>query len=74
MLCGHTHNGQIAPFNFLVKRQFARIKGLYQEDGHALYVSPGTGTWGPLMRLGSVNEITCIDLGPRLARPNATAA
>jgi predicted MPP superfamily phosphohydrolase len=64
MLCGHTHNGQIVPFNLLVKRQFPYIKGLYREGGSHLYVSTGTGTWGPVMRLGSVNEITCIDLQP----------
>ena len=66
MLSGHTHNGQIFPFNLLVKRQFSRISGLYtnhEGDAH-LYVSPGTGTWGPLMRLGSFNEITCIDIKP----------
>ncbi len=68
MLCGHTHNGQIFPFNLLVKQQFKRISGLYRAaDGH-LYVSPGTGTWGPLMRLGSFNEITCIDVAPTLSR------
>ncbi|MDA8023687.1 MAG: metallophosphoesterase [Gammaproteobacteria bacterium] len=65
MLCGHTHNGQIFPFNFLVKRQFRRINGLYKNGGAHLYVSPGTGTWGPLMRLGSRNEITCIDILPQ---------
>lgn len=65
MLCGHTHNGQIFPFNFLVKRQFRRINGLYSDGDAHLYVSPGTGTWGPLMRLGSLNEITCIDVLPR---------
>jgi len=64
MLCGHTHNGQILPFNFLVKRVFWRICGLYQHGLTRLYVSPGTGTWGPMMRLGSVNEITVIDLVP----------
>ena len=68
MLSGHTHNGQIFPFNLLVKRQFRRINGLYSEGGVHLYVSPGTGTWGPLMRLGSLNEITCIDVRPA-ARP-----
>lgn len=78
MLCGHTHNGQIFPFNMLVKQQFNRICGLYcnrdqgaQSSAYPasaypayLYVSPGTGTWGPLMRLGSLNEITCIDIAP----------
>lgn len=64
MLSGHTHNGQIFPFNYLVKQQFARIKGLYQAGEASLYVSSGTGTWGPLMRLGSANEITIIDMSP----------
>ena len=62
MLSGHTHNGQIFPFNWLVKQQFRLIKGMYREGNSHLYVSPGTGTWGPVMRLGSRNEITCIDL------------
>ena len=62
MLSGHTHNGQIFPFNWLVRQQFQKIRGLYTRDDCHLYVSPGTGTWGPAMRLGSRNEITCIDL------------
>ena len=62
MLCGHTHNGQIVPFNYLVRRVFPRICGLYQVDDLHLYVSPGTGTWGPLLRLGSRCEIGMIEL------------
>ncbi len=69
MLSGHTHNGQIFPFNWLVKRQFKRISGLYRAGEARLYVSPGSGTWGPLMRLGSLNEITCIDIKPSPPRP-----
>ena len=64
MLCGHTHNGQIMPFNYLVKRVFPRICGRYEAFGTVLYVSPGTGTWGPLLRFGSANEITALDLIP----------
>ncbi|MBT06356.1 MAG: hypothetical protein CMM32_05495 [Rhodospirillaceae bacterium] len=65
MLSGHTHNGQIFPFNWLVRTQFSRLQGLYSaSDGSGQhYVSPGTGTWGPVMRLGSHNEITVFDLG-----------
>lgn len=58
MLSGHTHQGQIVPFNFLVGRAFTRWRGLHRLDGTTLYVSPGTGTWGPVLRLGSRNEIT----------------
>ena len=64
MLCGHTHNGQIVPFHWLVKRYFPRIAGRYEAGATVLYVSPGTGTWGPTMRLGSSNEITVFQLSP----------
>ncbi len=63
MLCGHTHNGQIVPFNFLVRRVFPRIVGLHDLGDTTLYVSPGTGTWGPVMRLGTRCEITVFDIG-----------
>jgi hypothetical protein len=62
MLCGHTHNGQLVPFNYVVRRVFPRICGLYRVDGLHLYVSPGTGTWGPVLRLGSRCEVTAIRL------------
>ncbi|MBT7903597.1 hypothetical protein HN587_07070 [Candidatus Woesearchaeota archaeon] len=61
-LAGHTHNGQIFPFNFVVKAVFPHVRGLYKINNLNLYVSPGTGTWGPPMRLGSSNEITVINL------------
>ncbi len=64
MLSGHTHNGQVFPFNWVVKQQFRRIAGLYEQGNARLYVSSGTGTWGPLMRLGSLNEVTLIELIP----------
>lgn len=64
MLCGHTHNGQIAPFNLLVRRVFPRVVGVHEHEGATLHVSPGTGTWGPVLRLGSVNEITLVELRP----------
>jgi uncharacterized protein len=60
-LAGHTHAGQLVPFNFIVKRVYPRIRGLYELDGARLYVSPGTGTWGPILRLGSRSEITLIE-------------
>lgn len=62
MLTGHTHRGQIFPFNFLVKKVFPRLYQSYQVGGMHLYVSPGTGTWGPVMRLGSKCEITLFRL------------
>jgi uncharacterized protein len=64
-LSGHTHNGQVIPFNFAVRAFWKYTKGLYKIDDMYLYVSPGTGTWGPPMRLGSLNEITYITLTPK---------
>lgn len=64
MLSGHTHNGQVFPFTLLVRVVFKYIKGLYEEGGKFLHVTPGTGTWGPPMRLGSRNQITVIKLLP----------
>ena len=58
MLSGHTHRGQIFPFNFLVNRFFKYTHGDHEIDGMHLHVSTGTGTWGPQMRLGSRNEVT----------------
>lgn len=64
MLSGHTHGGQIWPFGVLVKRQFPRMLGLFSSGDQHLYVSAGTGTWGPTLRLGTRSEITVIDLVP----------
>lgn len=61
MLSGHTHAGQIWPFGMLVKLRYPRIKGKYELNDAILYVSQGTGTWGPKMRLGSSNEMTLIE-------------
>ncbi len=61
-ISGHTHYGQIVPFNFMVRLATKYLKGLYKLEVGYLYVSPGTGTWGPPMRLGSKNEITVFDL------------
>ena len=62
MLSGHTHGGQIIPFNLVVNRVFERSKGLYRFGNALLYVSTGTGTWGPVMRLGTRSEITLFEV------------
>jgi len=62
MLSGHTHNGQIFPFNFLVRLQFKYKYGLYRNKNSYLYVSSGSGCWGPRLRLGTSNEIIFIEL------------
>ena len=62
MLTGHTHNGQIFPFNFFVRLQFKYKYGLYSLKNSKLYVTSGVGTWGPKMRLGIFNEIILFHL------------
>jgi predicted MPP superfamily phosphohydrolase len=62
MVCGHTHNGQIWPFNYVVKSRFPRVKGVHRIGQSTLVVSMGSGFWGPPMRLGSRTEIYVIRL------------
>jgi predicted MPP superfamily phosphohydrolase len=63
-LSGHTHGGQIWPFTYLVYLQQPYVEGLHRhrDSGTQIYVSPGTGFWGPPMRLGTSAEITHITL------------
>lgn len=61
-LSGHTHGGQIVPFNFLVRLDQPHVAGLFRKDDTWLYVSRGTGWWGPPMRLGAPSEITLLEL------------
>ena len=62
ILSGHTHKGQIFPFNLFVKFKFKYVYGLFQRLDSKLYVSSGCGCWGPKMRLGSQNEIVRISI------------
>ena len=65
MLSGHTHGGQIFPFTLLVKIFNRYLAGFYElESGAKLYVSRGTGSWGPPVRFGATPEITLIELKP----------
>ena len=64
MLSGHTHNGQIVPFNFLVRMKFKTVYGLFKEKQSRLFVSSGSGTWGPRMRIGTQNEILKVEITP----------
>lgn len=59
---GHTHNGQYFPFNMIIHLFQKYTRGLYQVGDMWLYVSPGTGYWGPASRLGVQSEISLIKL------------
>jgi hypothetical protein len=65
-ISGHTHGGQIAPFSLLVGAVYPYVKGLYRheerERSGSIFVSRGTGYWGPPLRLGSPPEIARIVL------------
>lgn len=60
-LSGHTHGGQIFPFSLIVARAYPFLRGEHDLGrGSRLYVSRGTGTWGPPMRFLSPPEITLV--------------
>jgi hypothetical protein len=62
VVSGHTHGGQMFPWNHAVKLQQPFIAGLYRHGETQVYVSRGTGYWGPPMRVGAPAEITEIEL------------
>jgi predicted MPP superfamily phosphohydrolase len=61
-LSGHTHGGQIWPWNFLVRLQQPVVSGLARVGKTQVYVSNGTGYWGAPMRLAAPAEITRLRL------------
>ncbi|MBP1609055.1 MAG: metallophosphoesterase, partial [Acidobacteria bacterium] len=58
----HTHNGQLWPFNYVVKALFEVACGYKKLGKTHVYVSPGVGTWGPPVRIGHRPEIVHIRL------------
>lgn len=64
-LSGHTHGGQIWPWTYLVRLQQPVVAGLSRFGEAQVYVSSGTGYWGPPMRLGAPAEITQVTLRAR---------
>ena len=74
-LSGHTHGGQIFPWNFAVRLQQPYIAGLHRHGDAQIFVSRGTGYWGPPMRVGAPAEVTQITLRRALtSRPEAQVA
>lgn len=62
-LSGHTHDGQIFPFSLFIRLLYPLGHGLHRiSQDSAVYVSRGTGTWGPPIRILAPAEITVIDV------------
>ncbi|GMO56750.1 MAG: metallophosphoesterase [Rickettsiales bacterium] len=61
-LSGHTHNGQIFPFNFVVKSIYEKPYGQLDKEGKTLITSSGLGGWGPPIKIGSPVEVVIIDI------------
>jgi len=62
-LSGHTHGGQLWPFGALVRAVQPFVTGLHRDEGRTqIYVSRGTGFWGPPMRVAAPAEIACLVL------------
>lgn len=63
-LSGHTHKGQIWPFGWVVRTRYKHVAGHFRSALCHLFVSQGTGTWGPILRFGTRCEMTVIELRP----------
>ena len=61
-ISGHTHHGQLWPFNYITQRIFEVSRGYKQKGNSHFYVSTGFGTWGPPVRVGNRPEILEITL------------
>lgn len=63
-LSGHTHGGQLLPWGYLARLFDPKVAGLAAFGATWLYVSQGTGFWGPPLRVGTSCEISAITLVP----------
>jgi len=63
-LSGHTHGGQMYPFQHFVGLQQPVLAGLSKVDDTWLYVTRGAGFWGPPVRVGAPPDITVVELRP----------
>ena len=61
-LSGHTHGGQLWPFDYAIRLDQPSVEGLSRVGDTQLYVTTGAGYWGPPMRVGARPEIAVIEL------------
>ncbi|MFF7990877.1 metallophosphoesterase [Kitasatospora xanthocidica] len=69
-LSGHTHGGQLWPFNHLSRLANPAVAGLHRFGDTLLYVTRGTGFWGPPVRLGADPDITVVTLAAPRTSPS----
>jgi len=63
-LSGHTHGGQLWPFDYAVLLDQPVVEGWSMQGDTQLYVTAGAGYWGPPMRIGARPEVTVLELHP----------
>ncbi|BCB85982.1 metallophosphoesterase [Phytohabitans suffuscus] len=61
-LSGHTHGGQMVPWNLMVRLEQPVVSGLGTVDGTKVYVTNGAGFWGPPVRVGAPPQVTLVEL------------
>jgi len=61
-LSGHTHGGQLWPFDQAIRLDQPAVEGLSRQGETQLYVTSGAGYWGPPMRIGARPEVTVVEL------------
>jgi len=61
-LAGHTHGGQLFPVTYIARLMLPYNKGLYEYNGTRIFVSQGTGTFGPPLRVGTRSELAVVVL------------
>ncbi|WP_409329339.1 metallophosphoesterase [Trujillonella humicola] len=61
-LSGHTHGGQLWPFDYAIRLDQPAVEGLSRHGDTQLYVTSGAGFWGPPMRIGARPEVTVVEL------------
>ncbi|MGZ3708456.1 MAG: metallophosphoesterase [Bdellovibrionota bacterium] len=63
-ISGHTHGGQFFPWTLFVRYLMQFPYGVHRYKRLLIYVSRGTGYWGPPVRLGSLPEVSLLVLRP----------
>jgi uncharacterized protein len=61
-LSGHTHGGQLWPFDYAIRLDQPAVEGIHRIGDTQLYVTTGAGNWGPAIRVGARPEVAVIEL------------